>query len=83
MKALFAGTMALLALCTVSARACTEEELLAKVVAVTAKIQDMAESDPQRLGEWSQAFAARQQAAPPTSVDDVCRLYDDMLAGLN
>ena len=84
MNKLFVGPLALVLLSSSAASACTEDELLAKVTAVTAKIQDLAESDPQKVNDWSQRVAARLQAAgTPKSVDELCKMYDELLAGLN
>jgi len=84
MNKLFAGTVALGILSSSAASACTEDELLAKVTAVTAKIQDLAETDPQKVNDWTQRVAARLQAAgTPKSVDELCKMYDELLAGLN
>jgi hypothetical protein len=84
MKSLLAAAIALTALSSAAASACTPEELQAKAMAVSAKITDMAQKNPQKASEWSQKFAAQSQAATqPKSVDETCKMYDDLLASLN
>jgi len=84
MKKLFAGALALAALSSSAAYACTTDELQAKAMAVSTKIQDMAQKDPQKASAWSQKFAAQQQgAAQPKTVDEICKMYDDLLASMN
>ncbi len=54
------------------------------VTAVTAKIQDLAATNPQKVNDWTQRVAAGLQAAgTPKSVDELCKMYDELLAGLN
>jgi hypothetical protein len=84
MNKLFAVTAALALLSSSAAFACTEDELLAKVTAVTAKIQDLAGTDPQKVNDWTQRVAAQLQAVgTPKSIDELCKMYDGLLAGLN
>jgi len=83
MKHRLAGIIMLAALSGPAASACTPDELEAKMNAVAAKVQDLAQRDPQKVSEWNQKFAAQQGAAAPASLDDLCKLYDRMLADLN
>jgi hypothetical protein len=83
MKHCLVGLVLLAALSGPSASACTPDELEAKMNAVAAKVQDLAQKDPQKISEWNQKFAAQPGAAAPSSLDDLCKLYDQMLADLN
>jgi hypothetical protein len=78
-----AGIIVLAALSGPAASACTPDELEAKMAAVAAKVQDLAQRDPQKINDWNQKFAAQPGAAAPGSLDDLCKLYDQMLADLN
>jgi hypothetical protein len=84
MKQVFAGALLLAALSSSAAYACTTDELQAKAMAVSTKIQDMTQKDPQKASDWSQKYAAQQQGSTqPKTVDEICKLYDDLLAGMN
>ncbi len=82
MKLRLAGLVLLASLSGPAASACTPDELEAKMNAVAAKVQDLAQKDPQKINDWNQKFAAEQGAAAPSSIDDLCKLYDRMLADL-
>jgi opacity protein-like surface antigen len=84
MKRFLAAAIALAALSSAAASACTTDELQAKAMAVSTKISEMAQKDPQKASAWSQKFAAQQQGATqPKSMDETCKMYDDLLASLN
>ncbi len=83
MKHIFAGALALAAVSVAPGYACTPDELQDKITAVSAKIQDLSQRDPQKVTDWSQKFAAQQGTAQPKTIDELCKLYDEMLAGLN
>jgi outer membrane murein-binding lipoprotein Lpp len=83
MKRFLAAALTIAALSSSAAYACTSEELQAKAMAISTKIQELAKKDPQKASEWSQKFAAQQQAAgQPKSIDEACKFYDDMIAGM-
>lgn len=82
MQKLFAAAVAVAALSNTAAFACTSDELQAKAMAVSTRITALAQKDPQKASDWSQKMAAQQGAINPQSMDDVCKLYDDMLASL-
>ena len=82
-KRCLAGLALIAALSGSGASACTPDELEAKMNAVAAKVQDLAQKDPQKINDWNQKFAAQPGAAAPGSIDDLCKLYDQMLADLN
>jgi hypothetical protein len=84
MKCFLAGALTLAVLSGSSGYACTPDELQDKITAVSAKIQDLSQRDPQKVNDWSQKIAAQQQGtAQPKTIDELCKLYDEMLAGLN
>jgi len=84
MKRVFAGVLALAALSASAGYACTPDELQAKIAAVSEKLQEVSQRDPQRADELKKKFAAQQQGtAEPKTIDDLCKLYDDMLAEMN
>jgi hypothetical protein len=83
MKKLFAATVAVVALSNTAAYAgCTADELGAKAKAVSDKITELAQKDPQKASDWSQKMVAQQTGVNPQNMDEVCKLYDDMLASL-
>jgi hypothetical protein len=82
MKHFIAAALAAAIMSGSAAQACTPDELQAKAEAVAAKIQALAQQDPQKAADWSQKFAAQQGSAEPQNLDDVCKLYDAMLASL-
>jgi hypothetical protein len=49
--------------------------------AVTARVQDLTQREPQKIYDWNHKYAAKTE--PPASLDDLCKLYDQMLADLN
>jgi hypothetical protein len=81
MKHCLAGIIMLAALSGPAASACTPDELEAKMNAVTARVQDLTQREPQKIYDWNHKYAAKTE--PPASLDDLCKLYDQMLADLN
>ncbi len=79
MKKIVVAALAIIALSGSSAFACTQQELQAKAMAFSAKLQDLAKKDPQKASAWSQQYAAKMGAAP-TNVDEACKFYDDLTA---
>jgi hypothetical protein len=82
MKKIVAAVLAAAVLSGSTAYACTPEELQAKAMAVSTKIQALAQKDPQKASEWSQKFAAQQGSAQPKTMDESCKFYDDILASI-
>lgn len=81
MKKFVAAALTVALLSGSTAYACTSDEMTAKAMAFSTKMQDLAKKDPQKASEWSQKYAAKQ-ATPPTSLDEACKYYDDLLASL-
>lgn len=61
--------------------ACTNEELQAKAMQVSTKMQELAAKDPQKAGDIGQRVS-KAQAGGVSNVDEACKLYDDILADL-
>lgn len=61
--------------------ACTSEELQAKAMQVSTKMQQMAAKDPQKAGEIGQKVA-KAQAGGVSNLDEACKLYDGILVDL-
>jgi hypothetical protein len=67
---------------------CTLEQLQQKAMTYSQKIQDVAQKDPQKLQRFApkaQEAAKKYQEAQAqrgTNYDDICRLYDEILAEL-
>lgn len=67
-----------------AAQACTADELLAKMLAASAKAEDVARKDPPRGAPVRQRLVALQQiSAQPKSVNEMCRTYDELIASLD
>ena len=67
-----------------AAQACTADELLAKMLAASAKAEDVVRTDPHRGAPVRQRLVALQQiSAQPRSVNEMCRTYDELIASLD
>ncbi len=53
MKHCLAGIIVVAALSGPAASACTPDELQAKITEVSAKLQELAQRDPQKVNDWS------------------------------
>ena len=67
---------------TASAFACTPEELQAKAMELSTKVQTVVAANPDKATEISEKFTGLQ-TNPPTDVASACVAYDDLLAELD
>ncbi len=63
---------------------CTQEEAQQKAVALSAKIQEVARKDPNRIVAVNQDMQAQlpELRKNPNDIEAICKFYDDMLARL-
>ncbi|HWV22475.1 MAG TPA: hypothetical protein VN036_15715 [Devosia sp.] len=62
-----------------AAFACTAEELQAKAMEVSTKVQTVIAAHPEKATDITAKFTALQ-TNPPTDVESACKVYDDLLA---
>lgn len=65
-----------------AAFACTAEELQAKAMEVSTKVQTVIAAHPDKATEITEKFTALQ-TNPPTDVESACKVYDDLLVELD
>lgn len=78
----------LLALSAATALACTAQDVQAKAMQVSQKMQELAQKDPNKLQAVSakaQEGAQKLQAAMGAGkgLEEVCKFYDELLAEMN
>ena len=63
---------------------CTQEEAQQKAIALSTKVQEVAQKDPNKVMAVSQDMQARlpELQKNPNDMDAICKFYDDMLAKL-
>jgi hypothetical protein len=84
MTRIFIGVLASVLSCSSIAQACSADELLAKMLAASAKAEDIARKDPHRGAPVRQRLVVLQQiSAQPKSVNEMCRTYDELIASLD
>ena len=80
MKRLFYTFVCVVGLAGVSYAACTEEELQAKVMEFSGKVQQLVQTDPQKYQEIAMAMQndlpELQKSAEAGNLDKVCEFYD-------
>lgn len=62
-----------------AAFACTAEELQAKAMDLSTKVQTVVAAHPDKATAISEKFMALQ-TQPPADVETACKVYDDLLA---
>ncbi|MBN9335583.1 hypothetical protein [Devosia sp.] len=62
-----------------AAFACTAEELQAKAMDLSTKVQTVIAAHPEKATEITGKFTALQ-TQPPADVESACKVYDDLLA---
>lgn len=67
---------------TATAFACTPEELQAKAMELSTKVQTVVAANPDKATEISEEFMGLQ-TNPPTDVDAACQAYDDLMVELD
>ncbi|MGV3576150.1 MAG: hypothetical protein ACO1O4_13575 [Devosia sp.] len=65
-----------------AAFACTAEDLQAKAMEVSTKVQTVIAANPDKATEITAKFTALQ-TNPPADVASACKVYDDLLAELD
>jgi DNA-binding protein H-NS len=88
-KTLIGAAFALIVAAPAANAACTLEQLQQKAMAYSQKVQEVAQKDAQKI----QRFAPKAQEAGKkyqeamaqrgTNYDDVCKLYDELIAELD
>lgn len=68
-----------LAMLASPAVACTSEDLQAKAMEISTKMQELALRDPQKAAEVGKKLS-EAQVQPMTDMEEACKLYDKMLA---
>lgn len=71
---IFAGTAA--------AFACTPEELQAKAMELSTKVQTVVAANPDKTEEITSKFTGLQ-TNPPTDVESACKAYDELIVELD
>lgn len=61
-----------------AAFACTAEELQAKAMEVSTKVQTVIAAHPEKATAITEKFTALQ-TNPPADVESACKVYDDLL----